>query len=59
MEDMLFELNKILPTKIRKKLPSPYINEDEWTERMKKYYPEIVNDSKKWETVQSFYREIT
>ena len=59
MEDILFELNKIIPTKIRKKLPSPYINEDEWTERMKKYYPEIVNDQKKWETVQSFYREIT
>ena len=59
VEDILSDLNKIVPTEIRKKLPSPYISEDKWTGRMEKYYPEITNDPKKWETVQAFYRWIT
>ena len=59
VEDILSDLNKIVPTEIRKKLPSPYISEDKWTERMEKYYPEITDDPKKWETVQAFYRWIT
>ena len=59
VEDILSDLNKIVPTEIRKKLPSPYISEDKWTGRMEKYYPEIMNDPKKWETVQAFYRWIT
>jgi hypothetical protein len=56
VEDILSDLNKIVPTEIRKKLPSPYISEDKRIERMEKYYPEIIKDPKKRETVQVFYK---
>jgi len=59
LEDLLSDLNKIVPVKIREKLPSPYIGADQWIQRIEKYYPEIINDSKKWETVQAFYKRIT
>lgn len=59
VEDILSDLNKIVPTEIRKKLPSPYISEDKRIERMEKYYPEIIKDPKKRETVQVFYKWIT
>jgi hypothetical protein len=59
LEDIAMDLNKIIPTKIRKKLSSPYIGKEKRIERMEKFYPEIVNDSKKRETVQAFYERIT
>lgn len=59
LNDILFDLNKIIPTEIRNRPPSPYIEENERVERMEKYYPEIIKDPKKWETVQTFYRRIT
>ena len=59
LEDIAMDLNKIIPTKIRKKLSSPYIGKEKRIERMENFYPEIVNDSKKRETVQAFYERIT
>jgi hypothetical protein len=52
-------LDKIAPTKIRKRSPSPYISEYEWIGRMEKHYPEIVKDQRKWDTVLAFYKRIT
>ncbi len=59
LDDILSDLDKIAPTKIRKRSPSPYISEYEWIGRMEKHYPEIVKDQRKWDTVLAFYKRIT
>jgi len=59
LDDILSDLNKIAPTNIRKRSPSPYISEYERIERMEKHYPEIVNNQKKWDAVLAFYKRIS
>lgn len=59
MDDIISELNTIIPTKKRECIESPYIDIDSRIERMEKHYPEIISDEKKWDTLQSFYSKIS
>jgi len=58
LDEMISELNRVVPVSKRGVSPSPYISFDQWEEKMEKYYPEIVWDSWKWDIVRSFYNKI-
>ena len=42
----------------RKRPESPYIEQEERENRIKEYYPEIINDKRKWSAIREFYRKI-
>lgn len=59
VDEIVQELNKIVPTMNRPVTKSPYISIDEREKRIDKHYPDIKNDTQKWDAIQTFYQRIS
>ncbi len=59
MNIIISELNKIIPTKKREKIDSPYINQKEWENRIQSHYPEKIQDTVEKELLQTFFQKIS
>lgn len=59
VDEIVQELNKIVPTMNRPVTKSPYISKDEREKRIDKHYPDIKNDTQKWDAIQTFYQRIS
>lgn len=59
VDEIVQELNKIVPTMNRPITKSPYISKDEREKRIDKHYLDIKNDTQKWDAIQTFYQRIS
>ena len=59
MAEIIVELNKIVPTRMRNRANSPYIQPWEREKRIQTHYPEIMQDDEKWAIIQEFYKRIS
>ena len=59
MAEVIVELNKIVPTRMRNRANSPYIQPWEREKRIQTHYPEIMQDDEKWAIIQEFYKRIS
>lgn len=59
VDEIIKNLNNIVHTWKRQKNSSPYINQGDREERIYKYYPEITQDTKKWDILKTFFSKIS